>query len=204
MPNEPLADFIQRQVPVTAAALAAIVGQFTPRTIRKNEFFLRQGAVSHDYLYLETGFLRAFTLDPAGDEVTTAFYGPNRVVFEVASFFTRTAAAESIQAVSDCHGYGITYDRLNTLFHTVPEGREFGRKMLVQAFVAFKQRTLSLISETAEQRYAYLLAHDPALFRYAQLRHIASYLGITDTSLSRIRREAGSQPECAGHRESGG
>jgi len=75
------------------------------------------------------------------------------------------------------------------LFHSVPEFREFGRAMLVKEFVAFKQRTLLLINKTAEERYADLLNSNGEIFQFAQLKHIASYLGITDTSLSRIRKE---------------
>ncbi|WP_431293338.1 hypothetical protein [Pedobacter sp. P26] len=75
------------------------------------------------------------------------------------------------------------------LFHSVPEFREFARAMLVKEFVAYKQRTLSMINKSAEERYANLVATNNEVFRHAQLKHIASYLGITDTSLSRIRKE---------------
>jgi CRP-like cAMP-binding protein len=73
------------------------------------------------------------------------------------------------------------------LFHSVPEFREFARAMLVKEFVAYKQRTLAMINKSAEERYASLLADHSEVFKHAQLKHIASYLGITDTSLSRIR-----------------
>jgi len=78
---------------------------------------------------------------------------------------------------------------LQTLFHNIPEFREFGRMILVKGFIAFKQRALSLINETAEQRLENLIKVRPEIFQKAPLKNIASYLGITDTSLSRIRRE---------------
>ncbi len=101
----------------------------------------------------------------------------------------RTISAENIQALTDSRGYSISYDKLNMLFHSIPEFRDFGRAMLVREFAAFKQRTLSLINKSAEERYANLLNNNKELFQYAQLKYIASYLGITDTSLSRIRKE---------------
>lgn len=61
--------------------------------------------------------------------------------------------------------------------------------MLVKSFAVFKKRTLELINKSAEERYENLINTDREVFKYAQLKHIASYLGITDTSLSRIRRE---------------
>ena len=61
--------------------------------------------------------------------------------------------------------------------------------MLVRGFAALKTRMLEVITETAEQRYGYLLKNNPEIFQHAQLKHIASYLGVTDSSLSRIRKE---------------
>ena len=101
----------------------------------------------------------------------------------------RTVSTEHIQALTDCQGYLITFEMVNKLFHAVPEFREFGRTMLVREYATFKQRTLALINKTAEERYADLIHSNKELFQHAQLKQIASYLGITDTSLSRIRRE---------------
>jgi hypothetical protein len=75
------------------------------------------------------------------------------------------------------------------MFHATPEFREFGRHILVRGFSSLKIRTLSMITETAEERYANLLNSHPEIFVYAPLKNIATYLGITDTSLSRIRRD---------------
>jgi len=131
--------------------------------------------------------MRAFTFDPEGNEVTTAFYTANQVVFEVSSFFNRTTSKENIQALTDCKGWMINYDQLNMLFHSIPEFREFGRFVLVKGITTLKQRMLTMINETAEERYDELIKTNPAIFQYAPLKNIASYLGITDSSLSRIR-----------------
>lgn len=169
--------------------LQDIVDQFKYKEIKKGDYFLKEGKVSDEYLFLESGFLRAYLLDTDANEVTTAFHLPNSVVFEVASFFQRVPSQENIQALADCKGWVISFDQLNALFHGIPAFREFGRAMLVRGFVSLKMRTLSMINKTAEQRYEELLKSNPALFQYASLKHIASYLGITDTSLSRIRKE---------------
>lgn len=187
--KEPLINFVKSNIPVSTQTLAEIADHFELRSFKKNDYFLKEGKISNEYLFLEEGFMRAFTFDINGNEVTTYFYPKNRVVFEAASFFMRIISTENIQAVTDCKGYSITYDKLNMLFHSIPEFREFGRAMLVKEFVAFKQRTLALINKSAEERYASLINSNKEIFQYAQLKHIASYLGITDTSLSRIRKE---------------
>ncbi|MEZ0541869.1 Crp/Fnr family transcriptional regulator [Fibrella arboris] len=193
MEKEPLLAFIQKNVAVPAHTLLHIAGHFDEKVIGKNDYFLKEGTVSNEYLFVVDGLLRAFTFDTDGNEVTTYFYSKNRVVFEAASFFMRTVSTENIQALTDCMGYAITFDKLNGLFHSVPEFREFGRAMLVREFVAFKQRTLAMINKKAEERYIDLIESNRDIFQYAQLRYIASYLGITDTSLSRIRREFSKQ-----------
>ncbi|MES2519280.1 MAG: Crp/Fnr family transcriptional regulator [Bacteroidota bacterium] len=189
MNKEPLINFIQSNLPVSKQILEDIAQHFEYTTISKNEYFLKEGTISNNYLFLAEGFMRAFTHDTDGNEVTTYFYPNNRVVFEASSFFMRTISTENIQALSDCKGYSITFEKLNMLFHSVPAFREFGRAMLVKEFVAFKQRTLAMINKSAEERYANLINTNKEIFQYAQLKQIASYLGVTDTSLSRIRKE---------------
>jgi CRP-like cAMP-binding protein len=166
-----------------------IANHFQPRTIRKNEFLLTEGQLSDAYFFMRTGCLRAFAHDTDGNDVTTNFYFNNQVVFEVSSFFNRTISKENIQALTDCEGWYITYAQLNMLFHSLQEFREFGRSILVKGFSSLKVRMLSMITETAEERYAHLLQTNPKLFEHVPLKYIASYLGITDSSLSRIRKE---------------
>ena len=174
---------------VSKASSEEIANAFTPKEISKNGFLLTEGKISNEYFFLEAGFMRGFAHDTDGNDVTTNFYSPTNVVFEVSSFFNRTISKENIQALDDCSGWFITYEQLNNLFHSLPEFRDFGRSILVKGFSSLKVRMLSLITETAEQRYDTFLKSNPEIFQHAALKHIASYLGITDTSLSRIRKE---------------
>lgn len=191
MEKEQLIDFIKKNIPnitVTQTGLETIAAHFEEVFYAKSEYLLKQGKVS-DYYYLAEGFVRAFTHDTDGIEITTFFYPQGRVAFEAASFFLHQPSTEYLQAITDCKVYVTSFEKLNMLFHSVPEFREFGRAMLVREFVAYKQRTLSMINKSAEERYASLVADNSEIFQYAQLKQVASYLGITDTSLSRIRKE---------------
>ena len=190
MEKQPLINFIKNNVPnimVTPGNIDTIAENFEKVYYNKNDYFLKEGKIS-GYLFLEKGFMRAFSFDTEGNEVTTYFYGGQRAIFDVSSFFLHIPSEENIQAVMDCEGYFTTFQTLNSLFHTIPEFREFGRQMLVKEFIAYKQRTLSMINKTAEERYENLIQNHKEIFLHAQLRHIASFLGITDSSLSRIRR----------------
>ncbi len=189
MNNKKLVQFIYSSNLVPPDKAEEIAAVFSFRQLTKNQFFLKEGKISNEYLFLEKGFMRAFAFDTEGNDVTTNFYSDRQVVLEVSSFFNHTPSKENIQAIDDCVGWCLTYQQLNNLFHAMPEFREFGRSILVNGFAALKIRMLSMITETAEQRYDALLKTNPEIFQHAPLKHIASYLGITDTSLSRIRKE---------------
>jgi CRP-like cAMP-binding protein len=191
MEKVPLINFIKKNIPnitVMQNGLEIIAAHFEEINFDKNEYLLKPGKIS-GYYYLAEGFVRAFTHDTNGNEITTFFYPHDRVAFEASSFFLRQPSTEYLQAITDCKVYATNFEKLNMLFHSVPEFREFARAMLVKEFVAYKQRTLAMINKSAEERYASLVADNNEVFKYAQLKQIASYLGITDTSLSRIRKE---------------
>lgn len=189
MNNASFIKTIQNIVSIPLEKIEEIISHFESISIAKDEYFIKAGYYSDKYIFLEQGSIRAYTIDIYGNEITTEFYLENQFVFEVASFFQRTISKESFQAMEDCEARAISFEKLQYLFHTIPEFRELGRMILVKGFIRFKQRTLSHINETAEQRYENLVNAQPQLFQKASLKHIASYLGITDTSLSRIRRE---------------
>jgi CRP-like cAMP-binding protein len=184
-----LTNFIKTTLPIADNIANSIAENFEQTLFGKNDFLLKQGKISNDYIFLETGFIRAFTYDTEGNEVTTNIYSKNSIVFEAASFIKRTPTKENIQALTDCTVWLIKYETFQKLFHSIPEFREFGRENLVNGFISLKERTLAMINLTAEQRYENLLNTRPDIFQNVSLKHLASYLGITDTSLSRIRKE---------------
>jgi CRP-like cAMP-binding protein len=185
-----LTDFIKSNIPnviIDEQSLQIIVEQFEEKIFRKDEYLLKEGKVS-GYFFLSEGFLRVFTFDTNGNEVTTYFYSSNRVVFDAASFFLKLPSTENIQAMTECKVYVTNFEKLNQLFHSVAAFREFGRQMIVQEFVAYKQRTLAMINQSAEKRYLKLIETNKDVFQFAHLSHIASYLGISERTLNRIRQ----------------
>ena len=190
---EKLVQFFRQSNLISQQKAEELATQFFHTSIPKNQFFLRERQICDEYLFLEDGLMRAYAHDVNKNEVTTNFYTAGQVVFEVSSFFNRTPSKEAIQALTDCSGWYISYEQLNHFFHSIPEFRAFGRSILVKGFAALKVRMLSMITETAEERYAHLLKTAPELFQAAPLKYIASYLGVTDTSLSRIRKEFSSK-----------
>lgn len=187
MAQEKLIAFLQRAGFINALQASEIAGSFTYRSLHKNDFLLHAGSVSDAYLFLDSGLLRAFVYDTEGNEVTTGFYSGGQVAFEASSFFNRTPSQQYMQALTECEGWLVTHQQFNALFHARPEFREFGRSVLVRTLAGMQERMLDQIRETATARYAKLMKASPEVLQHAPLKYIASYLGVTDTSLSRIR-----------------
>jgi CRP-like cAMP-binding protein len=187
--KEKISRFILQVLPMPQQQAETIAELFKAKAFQKNDLLLKQGKICQEYYFLEDGYMRAFTYDLEENDVTTAFYSSSQIVCELSSFFKRIPSKENIQALSDCKSWYISFDELQLIFHRMPEFREFGRSILVNAVAGLKQRMLSTLHETAEERYSNLLLSNPGIFQHAPLKNIASYLGITDTSLSRIRKE---------------
>jgi CRP-like cAMP-binding protein len=187
--NANLISFIKETFPISDYAAKLIADNFEHSVLSKNTLTLKEGKVNSDYIFLEEGFMRSFVHDTDGNEVTTNIYKPKQMVFEVGSYFQRKPSTENIETITECNVWIGKYDSFQQLFHSLPEFREFGRAILVKGFISFKERTISLINLKAEQRYEKLLLESPEIFQHVPLKYIASYLGVTDTSLSRIRKE---------------
>lgn len=187
MVQNKIVDFILSVVPIPMEDAQFIASHFQTFEVSKGDFILKEGEVSDAYLFIEQGLIRSYLYDLDGNDITIDFFVENNVAFEITSFFTRTPSETFMEAVTNCKGLIIDYQTLNQLFHAKPSFREFGRSVLVREFIASKKRNYAMINQTAEERYKNLMLNKPEILKHAPLKQIASYLGITDSTLSRIR-----------------
>lgn len=155
----------------------------------KGALLLERGQVSNDYYVLESGLVRSYLFDYEQREITTGFAGVGDVVIEVASIFQRVPTEDNIQCLTDCVLWKIEFDRFQELFHRIPAFREWGRNWMAYELYRSKIRATEMITLPASRRYQQLLERHPQVLQSAPLKHIASFLGVTDTSLSRIRKD---------------
>ena len=177
------------QLPITLAE--DIVNHFDYEILPPNTFLLKSGEVCHKYMFIHYGFMRSYLLDHDMNEITTNFFSEFKQAFEPSSFFNQTISKENIQTITECGGWIVNYQKMETYFTGNQGSREFGRRLLVKSMAELKERMLLLQTETAENRYLLLINQHPELIQNVPLKQIASYLGITDTSLSRIRKITG-------------
>jgi len=162
---------------------------------QKGDCILEEGKTANEYYILEKGLARSFVNDFNGNDVTTNFFVENEIVIEVLSIFQRIATQENIVCITDCECWKMDFDVFQELFHKIPNLREWGRSWMSQQLFVYKQRSVEIFTLSATKRYLNLLEQKPHVIQFAPLKQIASYLGVTDTSLSRIRKELVSHPK---------
>lgn len=161
---------------------------------QKGDYLLEEGKMANEYYILEKGLVRSFVNDFNGCEVTTQFFVENEIIIDVSSLFQRIPTQENIVCITDCECWKLDFETFQELFHRIPNLREWGRSWMSQELFAYKNRSLAIFTLSATKRYLNLLEQKPQVIKFAPLKQIASYLGITDTSLSRIRKELVSHP----------
>lgn len=189
MSREILQNYILSVLPMPIAKASFFAEQFEPTELPKNELLIKENKISKDTFILESGYIRSFTFDKNGEEVTTNIYSAPCFVNDFLSFFKQEPTSENFQCLTDCKLWTMSFENVQNCFHSYPEFREFGRMMLVTNYSNLHARMLGMIKDTAEIRYLTLMKKHPYIFQNVPLKIIASYLGITDSSLSRIRKE---------------
>lgn len=173
----------------TPEQLESIVSKFKRVEFAKNRYLLTEGKTAGHYWFVESGFVRSYAVDTEGNDISTDFYTVGDIVIDWPSFFLRNPTRENIQALTDCVCWQLDFETFQQLFHGMEAFREQGRTRLVGSYFALKNHNISMIVEPAKDRYKKLLREKPQIVQNVSLKQIATYLGITDTSLSRIRKE---------------
>lgn len=157
--------------------------------IPHGNILLEEGKIANEYYVIETGLFRSFVYDYNGNEVTTGFYCPGELLIESFSLFQRRPSMENFQALAHGTVWKMEYEIFQRLLGKVEGFREWGRTWATNHLYTIKKRSINMLTLNATDRYLNLLKDRPQIIQQAPLKHIASYLGITDTSLSRIRKE---------------
>jgi CRP-like cAMP-binding protein len=181
-----LNDFLTFYLP--GEHLAPFLGKFHEQKIRKGRHLLKPGQDCNYIAFIQKGCFRVYYYGINDKETTTWFSFSEMVITDLLAFYTTGKAQFYVEALEDSILYKITKQDLENLYNEFPIYREFGRKFAEEAFTILMQRTHSLHTKPAEERYKELL-QSPDFMQKIPLKYLASYLGITDTSLSRIRKK---------------
>jgi CRP-like cAMP-binding protein len=168
--------------------LEKILSQYQRIEFAKNDYLVEEGTTANFYYFLESGFARSFAIDLEGNDITTKFFSASDIVIDWHSYFLKTKCRENIQAIMPCVAWKISFENFMKLF-SIEAFRDVGRTRLVNNYFELKNHSVSIIADPARDRYLNLIKDKPDIVQNVPLKQIATYLGITDTSLSRIRKE---------------
>ncbi|MCF3110538.1 Crp/Fnr family transcriptional regulator [Niabella sp. CC-SYL272] len=157
------------------------------RPFNKKALLLKTGQTEHYLSFIEKGAVR-FYIDREDRELTFAFAFANGFVSGYDSFLTRLPSGYHIETLTETVLWRLSYDDLQDVYRQTAVGNAIGRYAGEELFLKKSRRELSLLNETAEQRYLKLFTEQPELLQKIPLKYIASYIGITPQALSRIRR----------------
>lgn len=152
----------------------------------KKSILLKSGQVSQRIYFIKKGFTRAFYYKSVS-EYTSWFMGQGEIIVSVYSFFSRKPSFESIEVLEDSVLQSINWDQLQHLYKRYPEFNLVGRIITEQYYIKSEERTINLQTLNAKQQYDKLLVDYPGVLQKASLGQIASYLGVKQETLSRIR-----------------
>lgn len=168
--------------------LESILNSYQRVVFEKNDFLIKEDTTANYYYFIESGFARAYVIDLDGNDISTKFFTSTDIVIDWHSYFLKTKCRENIQAITNCVAWKITFESFMKLFN-IEAFREVGRTRLVNNYFELKTHSISIIADPAKERYLNLVKSKPDIVQNVPLKQIATYLGITDTSLSRIRKE---------------
>ncbi len=154
---------------------------------KKDSVLIEQGSVADKLIFLTSGIVSS-VYSNQNKRFIRDFYFPPQIFTEQESFIKKTASKFSVIAVSDVKCRTITSSDLDIAYNQIPPLRNIAYEMLMVGFINISNRLESLLTQNPEQRYRNLLKENPKLLHKIPLKMIASYLGVTDVALSRIRK----------------
>jgi len=166
--------------------------QLQTRSFSKGEHYVREGQYINTIAFIQEGFIRTYQIDYQGNDTTLEFHEPHSFCGSYYGFYTHQPALDNLVAITDCRLGLITYEQLMSFYEKSINFNIFGRKIIEQVCINKDLRLSIMLQSDAEERYRWFMDKHSELLQVAQLRHIASYLGIQPETLSRIRRKIAS------------
>jgi CRP/FNR family transcriptional regulator, anaerobic regulatory protein len=183
---EHLLHFLEMVHPLSDGLKVHLSQILKEKHLEKREYLLKSGHISRRVCFITNGLLRCFYAKDDID-VSSWFMKEGDVIFSVESFLTQKPSYESIQALEDTAVLYIDYDELQYIYKTYPEFNYIGRVLTEKYYVLSEQRVYSLRMQRSQERYDYLLENHPELILRVPAKYLASYLGITEVTLSKIK-----------------
>ncbi|MCF3111970.1 Crp/Fnr family transcriptional regulator [Niabella sp. CC-SYL272] len=183
-----LTQILDQVYPLPQETREKVIGQVQEVRFEKHHLLMRAGRVEPYLYFIKSGIVRAYA-DTGGHEITFWFGSEGETIVSMNSYVAGKPGYEHIELMEPCILYELRTAALQQLYQQDLQIANWGRKFAERELIKTEERLISRQFKTAAQRYRELLTDSPDLLQRIPLCHIASYLGITQVSLSRIRSE---------------
>ncbi len=184
-----LFEYIARVITLPEADQKSIRRSFKPVFVPRDTIIEKAGEVPGYHNFIVSGFMRNFHLDEDGNEITTDLNDGPRFFTSYFHFMNRTVSDENLHCITDCELLRIGRDDVDaTVAHSFTQ-KDYTIRILQEHLQKDKDRINDMANLTAEARYAKFVRGNPNIIRHVPLKYIASYLGITQRHLSRLRSD---------------
>jgi CRP-like cAMP-binding protein len=185
--TEQLKTYFIKNFHATTADAEQLVSAFTTKVVKKNEILISKGDICRYSYFICNGSVRTYFITDDGQEATRYIALENQFITTIHSFISQTPTNEFIQASEQTELLQITYTDFKKLVETTTLARDLYIKQLEVAYTTNHWRLESFLKMSAKQRYDFLLQTNPAIIQRSSNKIVASYLGITQESLSRLK-----------------
>lgn len=183
-----LESYISSGVPMTPEELATISSSFRKSHLEKGQYFGKRGLFCEKLAFVQEGYIRVF-VEIDDREVTQWISGPGYFITDLSSFIFQSPGRWNMQALTDCSLYEISKSEYDRLGRSLPSWREIDRLLIVKCFSMMEERIFNHLYMSAEERFNSLMNTQPELFNLVPLQYLASMLGMTPETLSRLRKK---------------
>ena len=183
-----LEQYIHSYFGVTEQDISEIASLFKPAVLRKGDYFLKTGNSCDRLSFIQSGFLRVY-VSMEDKEVTQWIGSKGFFITDLDSLTFNTPARFNIQALTDTELHTIKKEDYNRIAEKIPGWPEIEKKFIVKCFTIMENRIFAHLSMSAEERYSVFFNQNKELFNQVPLQYIASMLGMTPETFSRIRKK---------------
>jgi CRP-like cAMP-binding protein len=180
---------ISRFISLTTEEEQYFISLLKPRKLRKKQYIVQAGDVARYECFVNKGCLRAYSIDDKGQEHIVQFAIEDWWISDMYSLVSGLPAIYNVDALEDSELLLIEKENIELLYNTVPKFERFFRIIIQNSFISLQRRVLENMSIPAEERYLLFMQRYAKIEQRLPQHQVASYLGITPESLSRIRRQ---------------
>jgi len=184
---ELLTEYLRERISLPDAQREVIFSFFRLRKVNPNEFLLHKGEICEHFYFINKGFIRMFYIHSNGVEMTRYFAFEKNFGTALASFITQKPSLEYIQTFEKAEVLSISRNDFYHLLETIPSLEKVYRRILETAHDINSRRIENLLGKDAKERYLSLLKQNPEIIQRLPNKLIASYLGISPETLSRVK-----------------